>query len=75
MLTFTNIILNVHIQYPELKTDHYFSLKKYIMTVFPQILIITPRAMNIKSNILHIQISKFILQVKNGENWISSTYL
>ena len=28
-----------------------------------------------KSNILHIQISKFILQVKNGENWISSAYL
>lgn len=28
-----------------------------------------------KSNILHIQISKFILQVKNEENWISSAYL
>ena len=28
-----------------------------------------------KSNILHRQISKFILQVKNGENWISSAYL
>ena len=31
--------------------------------------------MKARSDILHIQISKSILQMRNGENWILSAYL